>query len=436
MIASPTAPSLLFGTSSDQLGGGVDQSVHSRTSPPCSDRQPPGSEAVPFGILYEQLPLPGLEDTSASPQRAGLRRSEAIWVTREDDLLTAYLPRLAARGVARKGFLAYRYQLRSILHVATRLAGRAVSYEDLFRDSDLLGRTLVDEVAPTLRTCLSRWTLAQRRSAIRSFASLMRPELLQLLGRDPHTVLDGALRSVAERVGAGYRLRGGSPRRRGGYVPTREQLAGVLDALGRDSGWAGARNRIFFSILLATGARVNALRELDGADCIEMPSGRLRLFLHEKGKAEPREVELDLELSDGLREYAREFNRATLVRGWHARVHLGEPGPVWRNSGRGRWQYKDVITTLATACVTAGSPPITPHALRRAFATDVASALPRHIVALAGGWKGLERLDDHYVHPRTTTIFEKLAQGGTRDDRADCVDNNWRTSHEATIALP
>ena len=49
------------------------------------------------------------------------------------------------------------------------------------------------------------------------------------------------------------------------------------------------------------------------------------------------------------------------------------------------------------------------YVLRRAFATDATSVLPRHTVAQAGGWHGLERLDDHYVQPRGTTIREKLA---------------------------
>ena len=65
---------------------------------------------------------------------------------------------------------------------------------------------------------------------------------------------------------------------------------------------------------------------------------------------------------------------------------------------------------------TAEVPAFTPHALRRAFATDAASVLPRHTVAQAGGWKGLERLDDHYVQPRNATIREKLHRGDRQAD--------------------
>ncbi len=309
--------------------------------------------------------------------------------------------------------------------VAARMTGRATTCASLWQDAALLGKMLVDDTAPTLGTRLSRWTLAQRRSAIRSFATLMRPELLILVGEDSHDRLDRALRSVAERVGAGYRLNGGAPRRRGGRAPSAGQVADALDALGREPGYLGLRNRAFFLILAETGGRVNALRELDGVDCIEMPSGRLRIFLHEKGKGEPREVELGRAATDAVRAYAEAFNYHAAVRRWPARVRLGEPGPIWRNSSRGRWSVDDIRRTLRAACLAAEVPPFTPHALRRAFATDAASVLPRHTVALAGGWQGLERLDDHYVRPRGWAIRDKLARA-----------NRGAGSREVALGVP
>ncbi|MDQ3699840.1 MAG: site-specific integrase, partial [Chloroflexota bacterium] len=217
--------------------------------------------------------------------------------------------------------------------------------------------------------------------------------------------------SVAERVGGGYRLTGRAPRRRGGRAPSADEIAAVLAVAEAEAGFEGARNRTFFGILAATGTRVNALLELDGTACVELPSGRMRLFLHEKGKAECREVELCSVHADALQEYAEAFNRHASRQGWRARVQIGEPESIWRNSGRGRWPYQGVLATLRAACAAAGVPPFTPHALRRAFATDAASVLPRHVVALAGGWQGLERLDDHYVRPRAPVIWEKLQPG-------------------------
>ena len=325
-----------------------------------------------------------------------------------DPLLVAFTRRLAAQGRARKGQKAYQYQVRSMLKIAERLTGQTVTLADLIRDEALLGRVLVHDIAPTLGTRLSRWTLAQRRSTIRSFATLMRPELLALLGGDPHDHLDRALRAVAERVGAGFRLNGGAARQRGGRAPSAAQIRDVLDAVGREPGYLGARNRTFFAILAESGGRVNALRQLDGADCVELPSGRIRIFIHEKGKRAPREVELSRDTAGGLRAYAEAFNFLAASRRWHVRVHLGEPGPIWRNSARGCWSYNNILATLRAGCATADVPAFTPHAMRRAFATDAASVLPRHTVAQAGGWQGLERLDDHYVQPRDSTIREKL----------------------------
>jgi integrase len=300
--------------------------------------------------------------------------------------------------------------MRSMLTTATRLTGQTMTCVDLIRDEKLLGRVLVHDIAPTLGTRLSRWTLAQRRSAIRSFAALTRPELIRLLAEEPLDRVDRALRSVAERIGAGYRLTGGAPRRRGGQAPSGTQIRDVLDATGSEPGYVGARNRVFFQILAETGARVNALRLLDGADCVEVLSGRLRIFLHEKGRGAPREIELSHAAADGLRAYAERFNYHAAVRRWGVRVHLGKPGPVWRNSPRGCWSYDDILAKLRAGCSAAEAPAFTPHALRRAFATDAASVLPRHTVAQAGGWQGLERLDVVVVQPRSATICEKLSR--------------------------
>jgi len=144
-----------------------------------------------------------------------------------------------------------------------------------------------------------------------------------------------------------------------------------------------------------------------------MPSGRLRLYLHEKGKAERREVELAPESVTELRACLDAFNRFAAVRRWRTRLSIGEPGPLWRGETGRPWSYRGIVATLRAGCELAGVPAFTPHALRRAFATEAATRLPRHVVAQAGGWKGLERLDDHYVRPRESVIWDRL---GGRDD--------------------
>jgi integrase len=123
---------------------------------------------------------------------------------------------------------------------------------------------------------------------------------------------------------------------------------------------------------------------------------------------------LSRDAADVLRSYAAAFNYLAAIRRWPVRVSLGQPGPIWRNSTRGCWSSKDIRETLRAGCRAAEILEITPHALRRAFATEAASVLPRHTVAQAGGWKGLERLDDHYVQPRADAIRAKLGQQHSR----------------------
>ncbi len=349
----------------------------------------------------------------------------------DDPLVPAYLRRLALRGASPKGIDAYRYGLRCTWLAAAKLARRPVTMGELFMDERLLGRALVDDVGVSNGRCLSRWTLAQRRSAVRSFADLMRPELVVFLGTDPRQALDLALRGVAERVGTGYRLTGGVPRRRGGPTPTADEIKEVVAETRRAPGFAGYRNLAFFSILAATGTRVNALVRLDGAECVLLPSGRLRLFLHEKGKLRQREVELSAAHAEQLLNYIEEYNLHASLHRWKGRVRLGEPGPIWQSSRRGRWSYGHVLATLRDACVAANVPPFTPHGLRRAFATDAASMLPRHVVALAGGWHGLERLDDHYVQPRQSGIWEKLRHDEPQNQGTRVVKD--AASHAAAI---
>ncbi len=339
-------------------------------------------------------------------------------------MLATFLRRLAASGAAPKGYTAYRYQMRSLPEIASRLAGQAITLGTLFQQTTLLGRALVDDRGSVADLQLSRWTLAQRRSAVRSFATLMQPELQRLLGQDPHAVVDSALRCVAQRVGAGYRLSGGKPRKRGGHAPTATEVAAVIDAASHCPGFTGLRNAVFFRILAETGTRVNALRELDCGDCVAMPSGSFRLFVHAKGDDAAREVELGRDLSDRLREYADAFNRQSAVSGWRARIRLGEPGPLWRNGAHGRWSYRSITQILRAACAEVGVREFSPHALRRGFATRAATSLPRHVVALAGGWRGLERLDDYYIQTHEAHMRTKLEQAHDaaatwREDRPD-----------------
>src|SRR5688572_6087646 len=138
-------------------------------------------------------------------------------------LVEAFCRRLAATGASRKAQQAYVFQLEQLLAAAHRQGpepGQGLS--EVLRNTALLGRALSDDRGARCRT-LSRWTLAQRRAGVRAFARLMAPELRQALQAEPEEVVIAALRGVAERVGGGYHLSGGMPRRRGGRAPEADE---------------------------------------------------------------------------------------------------------------------------------------------------------------------------------------------------------------------
>jgi integrase len=322
--------------------------------------------------------------------------------------------RLAATGASPKAQKAYVFQLRQLLSAAHRRGlKRGQGLIDLFADTALLGQALIDDRASRGDT-LSRWTLAQRRSAVRSFARLMAPELRPVLGAEPERIVIRALRGAAERVGGGYRLSGGTPRRRGGRAPTAEEVQGIIAAAASAGGFLGRRNRAFLTLLYETGSRVNALREIQGTDLVELPDGRVRLFLHAKGRRERREVEVSANSARLLHQYVDTFNGRAAYAGRPERIGIGERGPFWRSTWWQSWAYANVAKVFERACLASGKHAYSLHALRRAFASDAASHLPRQVVAAAGGWQGLRRMDNHYVQTDMATIARKLC------NRADC----------------
>jgi integrase len=330
-------------------------------------------------------------------------------------LVDGFVRRLIAVGASAKTRQAYVFQIRRLVDVGCRHGlGDRERLIAIFRDDALLGLALTDDRSLSQGT-LSRWTLAQRRSAVRTFARLMAPELRPLVGAEPEVLVIRALRRVAERVGGGYRLTGGAPRRRGGRAPTPNEVAAIIAAASEAHGFKGVRNRAFFTLLYETGSRVNALRGLTGDAVIALSSGGLRLMLHAKGQTASREIELSERAATLLHAYIASFNRHAAVAGRCERIRIGEPGPIWRSAWGTQWAYRGVVETFAQACLAAGAAPYTLHTFRRAFATEAASKLPRHVVARAGGWQGLERLDNHYIRPRQEAVIAKLADRPTRN---------------------
>ena len=318
--------------------------------------------------------------------------------------LEEYKDLLAATGKDEDTIKAYIYQLRSLLKAAQ-------GYESpmaFFLDPKALGRALVNDTSKDGRQ-LSKWTMAQRRSAIRSFARMMGPQARRLTGRDPLGIVEEALRLSTERVGGGFRLTGGAPRRRGGPHPSPDELAAIIQETAREPGFEGHRNEAFLWILFESGSRVNALREASCADLVELPMGGIRLQIHAKGRSQRREIELTPHGWDLLRTYIEKFNCQTATDARMPPIVIGERTPLWRGARGGLWPYDGVSKTFQRACLNAGTRAYILHSLRRALASQAAATLPRHTVALAGGWGGTRRPDDHYIRVQPRSIEEKLS---------------------------
>ena len=340
-----------------------------------------------------------------------------------DDLDRLYEERAAGR-LSTRSMQTYRWLRKEMLACASAETGRRVVILDLFANPELLGRMLVSDRLANGRAC-SASTIAHRRTAIRSVATMLRPELQTALGCNPHETIRDALRCVAERRGGGYRIQGGTPRTQGGPTPTRDEVQAILAAMGRIAGWAGLRDRAFATLLGSTAARVTALRTLDAADCHVLPDDRVRIFLHQKNGRARHEVELD---RAALRLYVFGFNETMQAAGRLDRIALRQPGPVWRTARGTQLPDRTMRAALRRACRLAGTRDYTPHAFRRAWATEAAAALPRWEAALGGGWRGTARFDASYVTPRRKAVWTKLSGLGMDDappraepERADDV---------------
>lgn len=301
-----------------------------------------------------------------------------------------------------------------MLALASAESGHPVDLGGLFADRVLLGRVLVSGRLADGQPC-SRSTLAHRRTAIRSVASLLRPELRVILGRDPQDVVRDALRGAAERRGGGYRINAGTPRTKGGATPSTDELRAIITEMGHAEGWIGLRDRALALLLASTASRVTALRTLDGADCHVLPGDRVRVLLHQKNGRERHEVELDRESRESLQLYVFAFNEGMRSAGRPDRIVLGEPGPIWRTEHGRQLPDKALRAALRAACRVAGTRDYTPHAFRRAWATAAAEVLPRWEGALGGGWRGTERFDASYVTPSRPVAWRKLAGFGIED---------------------
>ena len=379
-----------------------------------------------------ELPLNGLGEPRISTK---MPKRTAKTSARQDELCHLYRRRTASR-LAPATVKKYTWTLEQCLRLAEKQVKHPMSVTDLLMDSSLLGYVCSTVERPHGGSPISAWTAAHRRTVLRSAAGTLAPELRALGLIEPIQHVNRAIQRVAEKVGGGYRLPVGKPRHRGRPAPSASELDALLTNLGADDGWAGQRNALFFRILAATGIRVGALLELDGRDVRRVDDGAVHFFPHDKASGGRFELEVPSRFREPLEAYFNAVNQSLVGRG-QGRVGFGKAGAVWRGPNGKRWSADQMRHRLRIACREAEIPDYTPHSFRAYFATRATSIAPRRVAALAGGWRGTERMDDHYVGVPRDAIERKLARiGVSRPDRRESLPDRQAAAARILAAAP
>lgn len=356
-------------------------------------------------------PLPGFEDLAPPPRRA-LRPVRIPRFEATEPLILTFAELAGATGLSPRTVVAYVYQVRTVLALFERETGRTPSWSALFADAPQLGRLLTDDRSLAAGPTLVKHSLGQRRRALKSFVRLMSRHLADHLQGDPGLAVDAALRAVSTRVGTRYKLPGGRASSRARGMPTPEEAALLIATAARAPGHRGPRNGAFLA-LLETGARVNALLELDGDDVLPTANGQLQIRVHEKGHIEKHPVLLSRRQTDLLLRYFDDVQARAAALGRVMVIGVGVPGRIWRDPRGRSWSHGDVCAVLERACLVAETAHYRPHAFRRMYATEAASYLERQTVADAVGWRD-PAVGDLYINPRHAVIAKKLREDAAR----------------------
>lgn len=320
----------------------------------------------------------------------------------------------------------YRWALGDVLKLAAECRGRPVQLLELFEDQELLGSILTSTARAGGGPEVAGWTVPARRAAVSAAASLLSPELRRHGIADARAVVQAALRLHAVRIGSTYRLPKALARNYGrGPNLTAEELAALFEAAGDDPGWIGDRDTALFQTMFFSGARVNAVRDLDGAAIYREPDGGGRILVHAKHPKDSGEFLIPAAVMERIDRYAAGFNSWAVARGLAVRVGVGVEGALWR-SRRGRLlSYDEIRRQLTVACTGAGVRRITPHGFRHLFASLATEDNSRVVSASAGGWAGPRLMDEHYVRRNVDDVRKRMAAiAGRRDPGdADIVPN-------------
>jgi integrase len=333
-----------------------------------------------------------------------------------DPLLDTFTRRCKAQfseGTARQ----YRWGIQSALDLAAEVTRDTFTVADLFDDEEAMSISIATARRVGGGPPLSRWTIASKRAAMRCVAKLLAPELRRLGIVSGLEVIDRALQSRSTRIGMRYSLPGGMTRQRGGTAPDAQTVRALFDAMTSRPGWEGRRDHVFFEILYVTGIRVGALASLDCSNLRRRSDGTGQLVAHAKHGKDSGEFVIPRETMERVDRYVTDFNLWALASARPQRIAVGSEGVLWGSVRGGPMNADAARKALRNACTAIGIEALTPHAFRRAFATTATESLPRATVAVAAGWQGDQRMDDHYVQRSVDSAQRQV--GGVHQSRPD-----------------
>ena len=194
----------------------------------------------------------------------------------------------------------------------------------------------------------------------------------------------------------------------------RSEMAAVLDAISPQT-WSGRRDRLFFSLLYNTGARVSEMLQLRAVD----HQGRA-VLLHGKGRKERT-----VPLWNGT---------ARQLRQWIQSNRIASDQPVFTNYRREplsregvAFRLKTAVQTASARCPSLCTKHVTPHTFRHTSAMHLLqSRVPLEVIAL---WLGHERPTTTHGYVQADLLLkqqclDRLARPMQRRRQSSKLDNS------------
>jgi integrase len=322
--------------------------------------------------------------------------------------LDAYESRLLRRGqVAADSAQVYRQALACVAKQGQRHLGKTIATVWEVYSADTIAAIARDDSPFDPQSDqLRKYTLRQRRVAIRSFARTMAdldPEGRALDELD--CLVDEGLRKAGAWRGMRATIDAGAKHRRH-RRPTEEELEKVAAVAGGSrTTFLGRRNRAALYFMARVGARSMTLLAMDGSD-FQWRRGKLFARIREKGRRGRRPIEVPADIVPLLRAYIDSFNGQALARGWGCEIGPGVKGPLigfavkgpfWRGPGGKPLTYHALLGMARTSASIAGVPDFHLHGLRHMRAGYLGKHLDSDEAALAGGWRGPGVYERHYA---------------------------------------